>query len=480
VTSPPNQMPAHTKLPEPELIFHSERDQDRDVHPLRGLVRYGPYSRSLIAGVFDPIRVGLIGPRDCGPPISRLLTELGTPQRPRERRQYLVDFPGFSSVFGLRVVLADPGARAELPEALDSALESAERPHLVLADAVMRAIASLQAARNDFDVVLIFLPDRWEKYFAQNDEDEFDLHDYIKAVTAARGIPSQILRQGRVMTYPCRCSVMWRLSLALYCKAGGIPWKLASPEPESAFIGLSYAVRTTARRGPRFVTCCSQVFDSDGAGLEFIAYETDDFHTERDNPFLSRGEMRRVMARSLTLYQRRHLGLTPKHVVIHKSTEFKEEEIEGCFDVWSGADAVDLLQIQQDTPWRGIRSDPSHGRPRTPLPANYPVERGSYVQLGGKEVLLWTQGNAPSVVGGGNYFKEGKGIPSPLLLIRFAGHGSWQEGCRSVLGLTKMDWNTDSLYDRLPVTLGYAQTLARVVKRMPELESKPYQFRLFM
>ena len=48
--------------------------------------------------------------------------------------------------------------------------------------------------------------------------------------------------------------------------------------------------------------------DSDGAGLEFVAYETDDVRVFRDNPFLSRAEMRRVMARSLALYQRRHGG----------------------------------------------------------------------------------------------------------------------------------------------------------------------------
>jgi hypothetical protein len=52
--------------------------------------------------------------------------------------------------------------------------------------------------------------------------------------------------------------------------------------------------------------------------------------------------------------------------------------------------------------------------------------------------------------------------------------------CRSTLALTKMDWNNDGPYDRLPVTLKFAQMLADVVQRMPRLEARPYPFRLFM
>jgi argonaute-like protein implicated in RNA metabolism and viral defense len=100
--------------------------------------------------------------------------------------------------------------------------------------------------------------------------------------------------------------------------------------------------------------------------------------------------------------------------------------------------------------------------------------------MGGREVLVWTQGTAPEVSTRGNFFKEGKGIPAPLLLRRFAGHGSWRESVEQLLGLTKMDWNNDSLYDRLPVTMSYARVLARTLKRMSSLAPNPYEFRFFM
>ena len=43
-----------------------------------------------------------------------------------------------------------------------------------------------------------------------------------------------------------------------------------------------------------------------------------------------------------------------------------------------------------------------------------------------------------------------------------------------------MDWNHDGPYERLPVTMGYAQVLARTIKRMNRLEPRPYEFRYFM
>ena len=140
-----------------------------------------------------------------------------------------------------------------------------------------------------------------------------------------------------------------------------------------------------------------------------------------------------------------------------------------------------MIHIQQDVLWRGIKIEQPHDpQGRKGYAANYPCDRGSCLQIGAREALLWTQGNASAAIGGKNYYKEGKGIPSPLLLRRFAGHGTWDEQCQNILGLTKMNWNNDGLYDRLPVTLGYAKILARTVKRMSELAPRPYQLRFFM
>jgi argonaute-like protein implicated in RNA metabolism and viral defense len=80
----------------------------------------------------------------------------------------------------------------------------------------------------------------------------------------------------------------------------------------------------------------------------------------------------------------------------------------------------------------------------------------------------------------GSYFQGARSTPRPIKLVRRAGHGPWDDTAQSALALSKMNWNNDALYDPLPVTMAYAQVLARVVKRMSGLGSTPYQFRFFM
>ncbi len=354
-------------------------------------------------------------------------------------------------------------------------LQLTPKPHTVLAKAMSGALAALRLVRHDFDVAMILVDEQWEAGFTARDDEDFDLHDYIKAISASEGICVQIVREAGALNYRCRCSVMWRLGIALYTKAGGVPWVLADMMPGTAFIGIDYALRAASGPDTRFAICCSQVFDAEGSGLEFVAYEAD-VKLFGKNPYLRRDQMMKLISRSLQIYQRKHVGdPPPSRVVVHKNTAFKPQEVEGCFDALLNVPNVELIHVQQDCGWRGVQIDAPQ------KPSGYPLRRGTSFQLGPYETLLWTQGNLPQMTDDGrDYFKEGKGTPDPLMLVRYAGLGSIDDLCRETLALTKMDWNNDGPYDRLPVTLSFAQILAKVVKRMPTLESKSYAFRHFM
>lgn len=469
-----SQLQHHVRLPEPNLLFHPDRPSDRDIHPLRGLARFGPYSSMFTP---SPIRVATLAPAGESQRLFEFLRELNQPARPQERTDYLPDWASFNSVFQTRLAPAASHCRRELDGQLDGELKDSAAPGLLLAERLIRSIQLLDANRADFDVLFVYLPERWSSGFYG--ADDFDLHHQLKAFTAARQLPIQIVREDSALSYRCRASVMWRIGLALYAKAGGVPWKLADVEPDTAYIGISYALRPAESELARFVTCCSQVFDADGAGLEFIAYDTGDMNVQRENPFLSHTEMFRVITRSLDLYRRRHGGRPPTRVMIHKSTEFKEAEIEGCFEALKHIESVDLIQIVEDNGWQAARWEQDRNDPEKSQADGYPVKRGTLLGLSGKDALLWMHG-AVDGFGRRPYFQGGKGTPRPLRLIRHAGHGTWDDAAKAALALSKMNWNNDGLYDPLPVTMSYAKTLAQVVKRMPGLGKGTYQFRFFM
>ncbi|MFZ5617846.1 MAG: argonaute/piwi family protein [Pseudomonadota bacterium] len=470
----PYILPVHRRLKEPRLNFDPQREGATDAHPLRGLQEFGPYGKHKLAGVIDPVRIAFVGEANMIGRLRDLLNELHRRLTPRERPAYLRNYPGFRELFGIQLIEAPEQTHIVLPDPLNQRISDAERPHQVLAEALTGAISSLSAQRHAFDVVMIGLDAKWSAAFEERQDEDFDLHDYVKAIAASSGISVQFVRSDKALSYYCRCSVMWRMAIALYTKAGGEPWGLEGLQPDSAYIGVDYALRPRADKESRFAVCCAQVFDADGVGLDFVAYEANDVKVFHKNPYLRRDQMLKVMARSLAVYQRKHGGRPPKRVVVHKNTRFLDDEVEGCFDALNIVDNVELIHIQDETSWRGFAFSQAN------QPDNYPILRGTMLPVGPYEALLWTQGDLPEVADGAHYYKEGKGTPSPLLITRHAGYGDFEDICREILALTKIDWNNDGPYTRMPVTLSYAGMLAQIVKRMPKLEPHPYPVRLFM
>ena len=99
-----------------------------------------------------------------------------------------------------------------------------------------------------------------------------------------------------------------------------------------------------------------------------------------------------------------------------------------------------------------------------------------------RRFCIWTHGVLQSSeLGGGHYYKGGRGIPTPLVVKRFHGNSSGEVLAREILMLTKMNWNSgDSLYKLLPVTLDFAKVLSRMSKQDEALYDKAYDFRYFM
>lgn len=467
-----SQMPAYKAIPEPLLLFG---DNNTDIHPLRGLIRYGPYSSDI--GFPSELRVASLAPQRYHQKLTNIIIELKNKAVPQEIKNYYPVYNGFSKVYRIPLVFTYDRLKFNLDIEATGLVRNQDGDKL--STFIANSLISLSSKRKDFDVILLYLPSEWKSCFKY---EGFDLHDRVKAKIAHCDLPVQFITDASI-SRRCRANVLWGLSIALYAKAGGIPWKLANLSKDEAYIGISYAINKKVS-GNDYATCCSQVFDTDGTGFEFVAYDTREFTTDvKGNPYLSYQEMQSVLSKSLLLYQRRHCGRIPQKIFIHKNTPFKDDEIQGSLNSFNERTEVELIQVIRRPRWVGLKYDRDYSG--KVAPTGYPLERGCYMPLTVSECLLWTQGSVNDVdVSGRNtpVFKEGalKPIPTPIIVRRFSGNGGWHDTCSGILSLTKMDWNNNTLYKTLPVTLVYSKRFSDVVKLTPEIVNGVYDYRTFM
>lgn len=454
------ELPGYKHIQEPSLVFSNGQEH---IHPLEGLLAYGPYSQQL--GYPAEIVLSILCPAQKEANIVSLITELTGKATPTYLKDYYPSYTGFKAIYKIDIKL-HPTCRFQFPDKLQAALRAKDT--VLLRQLLKDTMAKIVRDRSSFSVLYIYLPRDW-------DSSEYNMHDELKVAAAAFKIPIQVIKE-KALTEGNRANVLWGLSIATYAKAGGIPWKLKALSIGDAFLGISYSVKLTEAGEPEYATCCSQVFESDGMGFEFIAYDTKDYERvdASKNPYLSYTEMYSLMSKSLRIYQNEHQGQTPKKIYIHKSTYFTENEMLGCRDAFGTQTDVELLQIVRMTSWRGIRIDGQKN-----ISYN-PCHRGSYVILSPNECLLWIQGAVNLNQWAANFFKEKASIPKPIMIRRFSGNSDWHEICLGILGLSKMDWNNNQLYKALPVTLGYSQKFAQVVQHHPIPVDTPYSYIYFM
>jgi hypothetical protein len=451
----------------------------QDFHPMRGLNKNYPYDFSMNGNVFDAeINLGIICPSSYHSPLysflNRLNSNLGAGAH---NPDYLIDYPNFKNAYG--IPLNVPDIQSELWKDVSiTPSQNLMQSATELADKVKRAIDQLEAVNKKL-VMVIFLPTAWNVVTDINEENEkFDLHDYIKAYAAQKQVATQFIQE-ETLSDSLACQVNWWLSLSLYVKSQRTPWVLNSLQSDTAFVGIGYSVNQRAK-GNKVVLGCSHIYNASGQGLRYKLSRIEDCSFDsRNNPYLSYEEAYKfgTMIRELFFNA---IGELPKRVVVHKRTKFKREEIKGINDSLkkSGIEQVDLIEINFEDDARFVSLFVKDG---TVNAGNFPLSRGSCFLLDNSTALLWTHGIVPSVKADNrSYYLGGKNIPIPLKIKKHYGASNIGTVATEILGLTKMNWNSFDLYAKLPSTIQTSNEIARIGWLLNRFEGKTYDYRNFM
>lgn len=462
---------------EPQLSFHIFEKNYQSIHPLKGLDSFGPYDSSFKNDKdLSNVKIALISPRSSFNKIIAQLNSLLQNKRPLTEPDYLIEYQGFSTIYKKYL---------EIPNNPENKLcvfiedkDTNGKTHVEFYEMLKRKIDYFDTLRGDFDLLIIYFPVIWQRFRElKNENTYFDLHDSVKIYCAKKNIKVQFI-EDKSINYKDQAKVLWWLSLAIYVKSNGIPWKNKIIDPDTAFIGLGYAIRSSQQN--RMVIGCSQLFDSFGRGLRFLLQPIERPVYYGKNPFMSREDARRLIIKLREAYFKMDPNLKLNKLVVHKTSHFTHEEIEGIAQATEGIDKVELLQIQQFSPWRGIRLNKVQ---KEITACNYPILRGTSIQLDDFSFLLWTHGSVMNDELAGinrNYYQGGRGIPIPLIVKRFRGSDSHEVIIKELLNLTKMNWNGCQLYKVLPVTLDFSKILSGMAKQNELLRNIPYDFRFFM
>lgn len=463
---------------EPTLLFSSKDGQTQitDTHPLVGLVKNKPYDFFLsMTGLSKQTVLGVICPSSYNQKFRKFLNmQLGTVEVVNQRENYSIDFPGYTSVYGIGL---------DIPTIDDAKWHDLKSDHkynqvknvLYIAEQIKNAINRI-SSNTDVNVVTIFIPTAWEGYRGyQNENEVFDLHDHVKAFAIQKGITTQFIEEDTVDNRAQANRIHWWLSLSFYCKTMRTPWVLNNLDAGSAFAGIGYSIDSTESDN-HIIMGCSHIYNSRGEGLRYRLAKVDRPIFRDKKPHLSYEDAYQFGISTVQLFVEA-TNEPPKRVVIHKRTFFTEEEKRGILDGLKSIPIVDLVEINIEKDLRFINSVRKEDNLKIDM---YPVARGICIQLNSFTGLLYTHGTTSSLRPGEKDFMGGRGIPAPLVIKKHHGPSSLETIAMEILSLSKMNWNAASLYSKLPATIQSSNDIARIGSMLSRFSGKSYDYRLFI
>jgi len=473
-----------TQFLEPQLIFRNSLNdiEFKDYHPMRGLINNKPFDANLNGILYsNEINLSVICGRSYASALYNFLSQLHSRHSTGNiNPDYLIDYPGFASAFNIPInipIFEQSEKWLDIDFRGQNELENHENA-LNLARLITSKIDQIANTQSQSTIV-VFIPNEWQLFESYiNYGESFDLHDYVKAYAASKGVPTQLIRE-KTLSDSLKCQIYWWLSLSFYVKSLRTPWILNSQEKDTAYAGIGYSVSRTQSKS-EIVIGCSHIYDSNGQGLKYKLSKIDNYVLDKkSNPYLSYKDAFQfgVSIREL-FYQ--SLDKLPERVVIHKRTRFTEDEINGIKASlnMAGVKKIDLIEISYETDARFLAMNTFQNSLQVD---KFPISRGTCIVTNRFTALLWTHGIVPSVRQPSyKFYLGGRSIPMPLKITKHYGESDINVIANEILGLTKMNWNSLDLYSKLPSTIDSSNQIAKIGKLLSRFEGKTYDYRLFI
>lgn len=481
-------------LDEPELEFGGG---GRHIDPRFGISNYGPAD---LGSEEAPrvIRVGLVGPADQLDGIRTWLERCREPIAAKDDRypHLFPGFPGCDIDCGLHttLVFSDRNTRTISDRALRAISSTTGSQSLTTAvEAYADEIRAL-ADENRVDVLLVARPEQLTDTRRKTGRQSrsaaaattasdgpstqapavprfANFHDLLKAQLLHLRQPIQIIRRStwdEATPPPAgrsrqdEATRAWNLHVALYYKAGGVPWRLPRNPTDltSCYIGVAFY-----NSGDRNTldTSVAQVFNERGDGV-IVRGGPARVSREDRQPHLAEDDAHALLLRALDAYRQEHRTM-PARVVLHKTSSFTSAEIAG-FQAAADERTLDEIDMSWITNSEGARLF---------RPGNAPPLRGTLLSLDQHEMALYTNG---SIEFYSTY--PGMYVPQPIGIRSVHSSRSPRDRASEILALTKMNWNQTRLDGRVPVTLRTANQVKAVLRFCPPNEAVATRYAHYM
>lgn len=479
-------------LQEPKLEFGLSEHVDIRF----GLMNYGPvdYASSLAP---KEIRAGIIGTTETIEGVQRWFEKCRNEisAKPSKQPNLFPKFPGFckDTAFQSTLIMDSRLQRNILSKNFGELVKKNDRNEIVRESAnLFYGEMSYMVQEQKIDVIICALPQSlvditlfpFDAAFDEESKEEkrdeiegiLNFHHLLKSKAMDLKVPVQLIipstydesKRRRKKRRPQQkkptqdeATRAWNLHTALYYKAKGIPWRLHRDPTEftTCYVGVSFYKTLDASS---LQTSVAQVFNERGQGVIVRGGPANISKVDRQ-PHLDRDNATKLLDIALSLYKGEHKNL-PARVVIHKSSTYTSDEIDGFLSAIHNhkIDLIDLISI-------------SKSLTRLFRIGSYPPLRGTFLSLDERSHILYTRGSV-------DFFSTYPGmyVPRPLLFRCEHTEQTPIFLAKEILALTKMNWNNTQFDGGDPITLHAAYQVKGILKYVDKCDDIPSSYRFYM